>query len=126
MKTRILTLVGSVMLMPPHAIAADTRANPDRITLPASVVPSSYDLDVTPDSDGGGFSGIVKIDVSVSRQTRTLILNAADLEIRTFSVTTAGSATAALTGAKRTPSSTVPARSPPSISPHPYRKATTS
>jgi len=101
MKSRIITLIGSVMLLPAHAIAADSPANPDRINLPAAVVPSRYDLDVTLDSDGGGFFAIVKIDVSVSRRTRSIVLNAADLEIRRFSVTTAGSGTAALTGAKK-------------------------
>ena len=52
----------------------------DRVVLPANVVPSHYDLDITPDAKSATFKGTVKIDLEVKSATRSIELNAADLK----------------------------------------------
>ncbi len=53
----------------------------DPFRLPGGVVPTRYDVRLRPDLDDASFTGIVTIDLTVGVATRTLVLNAADLEI---------------------------------------------
>ena len=49
--------------------------------LPRSVVPVSYDISVSPDATSLRFRGQERIEVDVREATRTVTLNAADLEV---------------------------------------------
>ena len=51
----------------------------DRIVLPTTVTPERYDIDVTPDLQKLTFAGHVAIVVDVHQQTKTIELNAANL-----------------------------------------------
>ena len=53
----------------------------DPFRLPGGVVPTRYDVRLRPDLDDASFTGIVTIDLTVGVATRTLVLNAAELEI---------------------------------------------
>ena len=53
--------------------------NPHR--LPRTVVPRRYDLTLEPDLDAATFAGHETVAVDVAEPTRTIVLNAADLEI---------------------------------------------
>ncbi|HEY0283175.1 MAG TPA: M1 family metallopeptidase, partial [Rhizomicrobium sp.] len=55
------------------------QAAPDRVVLPADVVPAHYDLSIVPDAAAMTFTGAVKIDIEVREQTSRIELNAADL-----------------------------------------------
>jgi puromycin-sensitive aminopeptidase len=58
--------------------------------LPRTVVPSHYDIEITPDLDGASFVGTVGIDVDVSKPTSTVVLNAIELVLQEATVRTAG------------------------------------
>ncbi|MDO8515809.1 MAG: M1 family peptidase, partial [bacterium] len=49
--------------------------------LPDSVVPSHYELELTPDLKNFTFQGYVAISVDVRKPTKTIVLHGADLEI---------------------------------------------
>jgi aminopeptidase N len=86
------------------AAAAQAAGDPvarDRIVLPSTVIPSHYNLDVTVDPGSDGFSGSEIIDVAVEQSTREIFLNAANLEIKGFTVTPAGSGTAVARGTSK-------------------------
>ena len=51
----------------------------DRVVLPPDVVPTHYDIAVTPNAAALTFSGHVAIDIAVAKPTNTIKLNAADL-----------------------------------------------
>ncbi len=55
--------------------------------LPANVRPSAYRLTLTPDLENFTFEGQVSIDLNVSEPTARVLLNAAELEIASASVT---------------------------------------
>jgi puromycin-sensitive aminopeptidase len=67
-------------------VADDT--NPHR--LPRGVLPRRYDLTLTPDLEAATFDGAVDIDVDVHEDTFTVVLNAAELDIRQAWVTIDG------------------------------------
>ncbi|MGA7676411.1 MAG: M1 family metallopeptidase [Rhizomicrobium sp.] len=54
-------------------------AAPDRIVLPAGVVPLHYDISIVPDAAAKTFTGSVKIDIEVREQTSRIVMNAAEL-----------------------------------------------
>ena len=54
---------------------------PNRIVLPADVVPERYDIRVIPDAEALTFTGQVNIAISVQRAADRIVLNAADLTI---------------------------------------------
>ena len=54
---------------------------PNRIVLPADVVPERYDIKVRPNAEALTFTGQVEIAISVQRATDRIVLNAADLTI---------------------------------------------
>jgi len=62
-------------------------APPDHIALPADVIPTHYDLDVTPDAGAATFKATVKIDLDVRSATRVVQLNAADLKFSSVQLT---------------------------------------
>ncbi len=55
--------------------------------LPRTVVPSRYDIEITPDLDGASFSGSVGIDVDVIEATAAVVLNAIELGIGDVTIT---------------------------------------
>ena len=52
---------------------------PSRVVLPDDTAPLHYDVSITPDAAAATFTGTVKIDIDVRRQTSQIELNAADL-----------------------------------------------
>jgi aminopeptidase N len=58
--------------------------------LPATVIPSHYTVAWTPDLGAARFTGTERIDVTVATPTRTIVLNALELEIRDVRVTQGG------------------------------------
>jgi aminopeptidase N len=79
--------------------AASDPAHPDRIVLPSTVIPIHYQLDVTVDPASTGFNGSEVVDISVKQPTKQIVLNAAELQIKSFSV--AGPGTAVVRGAAK-------------------------
>ncbi|MGD9703933.1 MAG: M1 family metallopeptidase [Acidimicrobiia bacterium] len=69
--------------------------NPYR--LPRTVVPSRYDVELAPDLAAATFSGCVRIDVDIVEATAELVLNAAELEIRSALLQLADGTTPATT-----------------------------
>lgn len=63
----------------PASKTARTTHDADR--LPRHIVPSRYDISITPDLTAGTFEGIVVIAVSVRKASRAVWLNAADLTV---------------------------------------------
>ncbi len=55
--------------------------DPDPYRLPASVVPSRYDLTLEPDLEGATFSGFESVAVRIAERTQEIRLNALDLTI---------------------------------------------
>ncbi len=51
------------------------------------IVPSHYDIEIEPDLDGASFRGSVGIDVEITRDTQTVVLNAIELDLTDASVT---------------------------------------
>jgi aminopeptidase N len=71
----------------PQTFAAQVAAKPaasvsDHIGLPKDVAPLAYAISVTPDAKALSFSGQVAIDIDVRRPTRTIEINAADLDFK--------------------------------------------
>ena len=56
-----------------------TDQNPHR--LPRQVLPRHYVISLEPDLEGSSFEGTVSIDLDVVRETDTIVINAAELEI---------------------------------------------
>jgi aminopeptidase N len=75
--------------------------DPNRIVLPVSATPSHYDLDVTVDPGSTGFSGRESVDLTVNRPTRHLVLNAANLDIKGFTVRSIRAGSAVIQGASQ-------------------------
>src|SRR5579875_2312602 len=65
-------------------VSAEAAALPssERIVLPEEVAPVSYDISVAPDPKALTFTGSVRIVVDVRRPTRSIELNAADIDFR--------------------------------------------
>ncbi len=93
-------MFSGLLALAPLLAAAGSPENPAPVVLPATVIPTHYDLDIRPDSAGKTFAGKVRIDISVSQPTRAIVLNAADLDIHRFSVTTTASPTGSRAGAR--------------------------
>ena len=55
----------------------------DRQVLPTNVKPNHYDLELTPNLSDFTFSGVVKIECAIESPTKTIQLNANELEIKT-------------------------------------------
>lgn len=78
---RLLASVALAALIPavsPAMAAAPARAE-TTTQLPRTVVPSHYDLTLTPNPDAMTFDGHVRITVDVVKPTDRIVLNAADL-----------------------------------------------
>ena len=54
--------------------------------LPRTVVPSRYDIHIEPDLSASTFVGEETIEVRICEPTQEIVLNAADLEIRTAAI----------------------------------------
>ena len=61
-----------------------------RILLPKEVVPINYQINLTPNLDDFTFLGEVTIDVAIKSPTRNIVMNCAELEIISSSITMAG------------------------------------
>ena len=55
--------------------------HPDPYRLPRTVLPSRYDIELTPDLDQATFTGSVAIDVDIAEPVDAIWLNAAELDI---------------------------------------------
>jgi puromycin-sensitive aminopeptidase len=60
--------------------------HPDPYRLPRTVLPSRYDIELTPDLDQATFTGSVSIDVDVTEPVDTIWLNAAEIDIYTAEI----------------------------------------
>ncbi|HVM08974.1 MAG TPA: M1 family metallopeptidase [Acidimicrobiales bacterium] len=58
-----------------------------RYRLPRTVVPTRYEVTLEPDLANFTFTGTVRIEVDVTEETRTVVLNAAELEIEAAGAT---------------------------------------
>ncbi|HXI87071.1 MAG TPA: M1 family metallopeptidase, partial [Parvularculaceae bacterium] len=58
----------------------------DRVVLPTNVVPTHYDVWITPNAAELTFKGAVTIDIDVKQATKTIELNAADLKFDSVSL----------------------------------------
>ena len=74
------------------ALAGSWPASAARVTLPASVTPDGYRLDIVPDAAALTFQGSVEIDVTVHSATDEIVLNSADLVIDAASLAGDGAA----------------------------------
>ena len=54
--------------------------------LPTDVIPRNYHVHLTPSFENFKFVGDLKIDVEVAKETSQIVMNAADLEIKTAKV----------------------------------------
>src|SRR5579859_5434955 len=72
------------------ATSAPITANPAREILPWNVVPKHYRLSLTPDFSTFKFAGTVKVDVDVVEATKSIVLNAVDLELHSATVQSKG------------------------------------
>jgi aminopeptidase N len=82
MKTQQLAVAALLVVALTGALpapCADAAAATDRIVLPSSVIPEHYDVEVTPDAAHLNFRGRARIAIDVTRQTQSIVLNAADL-----------------------------------------------
>ncbi len=70
--------------------------------LPTGVVPTAYDLTIDPDADKLSFTGSGTVAIAVTRPTRTITVNAADLSIRDVRVDGGVPATVKLDAAGQT------------------------
>ena len=68
-------------------------AEPNPHRLPRGIVPSRYDLTLTPDLDGATFVGAVDIEVDVREATASVVMNAIELGIDEAWVTADGART---------------------------------
>lgn len=71
-------------------MATSAKANPPREILPTNVIPRHYKLSLTPDFSTFKFSGSVKVDLEVAESTKSIVLNAVDLQLHSATVTSAG------------------------------------
>jgi len=85
-----------------HAAAAPKAAAAQEATtqLPRGVIPSHYDISLTPDAASGRFTAKAVITVSVTKATSSITLNAADLRFDSASVAPFGSSGGSAQGAK--------------------------
>lgn len=60
---------------------AETAAPGKRLVLPTNVVPTHYDVAVTPDAANLKFTGKVVIDLDIVTPTRDIVLNVADIKL---------------------------------------------
>jgi puromycin-sensitive aminopeptidase len=58
--------------------------------LPRTVVPSHYDIAITPDLENASFAGAVGIDVDIAKATSTVVLNAIELDLQQAHITAGG------------------------------------
>jgi aminopeptidase N len=77
-------LTAALVLTAAHAMAhpappADSPRAAVRQVLPADVIPSHYDLLVSPDAESLTFRGKVAVDIDVRRATRRVVLNSSGL-----------------------------------------------
>src|SRR6185503_17900606 len=83
--------------------------------LPSTIVPTHYDIAVVPDLAAARFAGTERITVTLAKPSATIVLNAAEIEFDTVSVTAGGRTQAArvsLDAAKEQATFTVPALIP--------------
>src|ERR1700740_1057048 len=62
----------------------------DAQRLPANVLPEHYSLTLTPDLKAATFSGDETIGVNIKAPTRTITLNAAEIDFQSVNAITAG------------------------------------
>ena len=73
-----------------HAAPAAAKASTEATTqLPRGVIPSHYDIALTPDAAAGSFSGKATITLTVTKATDSITLNAADLKFAGATLTPA-------------------------------------
>ncbi len=79
-----------------HAAAAPKAAAAQEATtqLPRGVIPSHYDIALTPDAAGGRFTAKAGITVNITKATDSITLNAADLSFNSVSLAPAGGGSA--------------------------------
>jgi puromycin-sensitive aminopeptidase len=68
------------------AISAGERNTVDHYRLPRHAIPTRYDLRLTPDLTAAAFTGDETITVTVSRPTKEIILNAAELDVTSATI----------------------------------------
>ncbi|HET7176810.1 MAG TPA: M1 family metallopeptidase [Gammaproteobacteria bacterium] len=76
----------SSILIPALLLASASASAADRIVLPDDVVPTHYSLSIVPDAAKLTFTGSVSIDLDVKQATKTIQLNAADLDFKRVSL----------------------------------------
>ncbi|KAI6006003.1 hypothetical protein EDD15DRAFT_2215318 [Pisolithus albus] len=64
-----------------HSMVKMTSVPSDDFRLPLDVKPKHYDLTIKTDLNRDVYEGIVKVDLEVKKQTSTIVLNVADLDI---------------------------------------------
>ncbi len=77
---RLLAALGVALVLATSAQAEAPAPSPDRVVLPANVVPEHYDLSILPELNQLAFTGSVKIDIDVKSATRAVTLNALELK----------------------------------------------
>jgi aminopeptidase N len=95
---RLFATVSLAALVAPAVLAAP--AIDVATQLPRSVVPSHYDVTLTPDAENMTFAGQVAIDLEVKAPTDSITLQAADISFRSASLSGVGKATSLTTDAK--------------------------
>ena len=78
-RVAILNIRRSTVL--PRAYKMSTTAKKPFQRLPINVLPVNYDVKLTPDLSKFSFDGSVNIDVHVQASTKSIVVNAAELEI---------------------------------------------
>ncbi|MFP5234889.1 MAG: M1 family aminopeptidase [Acidobacteriota bacterium] len=58
--------------------------------LPKTVIPTHYDLKLTPDLKAATFSGVEKIDVDVKEATKSIALNSLEIEYQSVTISAGG------------------------------------
>jgi aminopeptidase N len=96
MKTLTLTTMVAALALTGMASARPSthKVPADRVVLPDRVNPIHYDIDVTPDAAHSVFNGTVRIEVAVSEPTYQIVLNAAELDVRSPQLSPLGSSSA--------------------------------
>lgn len=95
---RLFATVSLAALVAPAVLAAPAASVATQ--LPRNVVPSHYDVTLTPNAAAMTFAGEVKIDLEVKAPTDTITLQAADLTFRSASLSGVGPATKITTDPK--------------------------
>src|SRR5580658_7627547 len=81
------------------AVAGQAAAPPvpdQREVLPTTVIPTHYDLALSPDAQALSFTGVVGIAIAVQRPTSDVVLNAKDLTLDTATLDAAAGAAVAV------------------------------